>query len=194
MSELRVSAVTDETGGNTATINGMTPTADSLQARFNEVFEYRDGALFWKVNTNKSKNLIGKQAGCTSSNTYGSVMIDKKSYCIHRVIFCMHTGLMPAQVDHKDGDRKNSRIENLRAATDIENKFNKGAQRNNKCGAKNVCWSSVHKKWAVQVQSHGKRVFSKLIPDFELAELVAHMAREKFHGAFANHGYKGAQA
>ena len=31
MSELRVNAVTDETGGNTATINGMTPTADSLQ-------------------------------------------------------------------------------------------------------------------------------------------------------------------
>ena len=31
MSQLRVNAVTDETGGNTATINGMTPTADSLQ-------------------------------------------------------------------------------------------------------------------------------------------------------------------
>ncbi len=31
MSELRVNAVTDETGGNTATINSMTPTADSLQ-------------------------------------------------------------------------------------------------------------------------------------------------------------------
>ena len=31
MSELRVNTITDETGGNTATINGMTPTADSLQ-------------------------------------------------------------------------------------------------------------------------------------------------------------------
>ena len=37
MSELRVSAVTDETGGNTATINGMTPTADSLQGFRNRI-------------------------------------------------------------------------------------------------------------------------------------------------------------
>jgi hypothetical protein len=27
--------------------------------------------------------------------------------------------------------------------------------------------------------------------DLELAELVAIMAREKYHGAFANHGIKG---
>ena len=182
MSNIRVNTINDASGGSAAV----------LQKRFNEVFDYRDGALFWKVNTNKSKNLIGKQAGCISSNTYGSVMVDKKAYCIHRVIFCMHTGLMPDQVDHKDGNRQNNCIENLRAATDVENKFNKAAQSNNTSGAKNVCWNSVHKKWAVQLQAHGKRVYSKLFADFELAELVAHMAREKFHGAFANHTYKGA--
>lgn len=166
--------------------------AIALQKRFNEVFDYRDGALFWKVNTNKSKNLIGKQAGCLSSNSYGSVMLDKKAYCLHRVIFCMHTGLMPEQVDHKDGNRKNNSIDNLRAATDIENKFNKTSQANNTSGAKNVCWNITHKKWAVQIQAHGKRVFAKLFDDFELADLVAHMAREKYHGVFANHGVKGA--
>ena len=37
MSELRVNAVTDETGGNTATINGMTPTAQSLQGFRNRI-------------------------------------------------------------------------------------------------------------------------------------------------------------
>ena len=37
MSELRVNAVTDETGGNTATINSMTPTADSLQGFRNRI-------------------------------------------------------------------------------------------------------------------------------------------------------------
>lgn len=63
--------------------------AIALQKRFNEVFEYRDGALFWKVNTNKSKNLIGKQAGCLSSNSYGSVMLDKKhTVCIVLFFVC----------------------------------------------------------------------------------------------------------
>ena len=31
MSQIKVNAVTDGSGGNTATINSMTPTADSLQ-------------------------------------------------------------------------------------------------------------------------------------------------------------------
>jgi hypothetical protein len=31
MSQIKVNAVTDASGGNTATINSMTPTADSLQ-------------------------------------------------------------------------------------------------------------------------------------------------------------------
>jgi hypothetical protein len=37
MSQLRVNAVTDETGGNTATINSMTPTAQSLQGFRNRI-------------------------------------------------------------------------------------------------------------------------------------------------------------
>lgn len=193
MSTVKANTFQDASGGSNAVFSGVAspPNSMGLQKRFNEVFEYRDGELFWKTNTNKSKNLIGKKAGCLSSNTYGSVMIDRKAYCTHRIIFCMHTGLMPPQVDHINGIRSDNRIENLRAATDCENKFNKKAQANNRSGAKNVCWSAVHKRWAVQVQAHGKRVFSKLFDDFELAELVAHMAREKFHGAFANHSYKG---
>ena len=37
MSELRVNAITNAAGGNTATINGMTPTADSLQGFRNRI-------------------------------------------------------------------------------------------------------------------------------------------------------------
>jgi len=37
MSQLAVNAVTDANGGNTATINSMTPTADSLQGFRNRI-------------------------------------------------------------------------------------------------------------------------------------------------------------
>ena len=37
MSQIKVNAVTDGSGGNTATINSMTPTADSLQGFRNRI-------------------------------------------------------------------------------------------------------------------------------------------------------------
>jgi hypothetical protein len=175
MSQLAVNSVTDANGGNTATI---------LQRRFNEAFEYRDGKLFWKINTNKSKNLIDKEAGC-NKHTYGTVMLDKKSYCVHRVIYCMHTGEWPQIVDHINNDPKDHRIENLRAATHSTNNMNKSAQSNSKTGIKNLCWSNTHQKWLVQIQKNGKKMFSRMFKDFELAEFVAEEARRKYHGEFA---------
>jgi hypothetical protein len=158
----------------------------NLCQRFNDAFEYRDGELFWKINTNKSKNLIGKRAGCIGKgHAYGTVMLDKKSHCLHRVIYCMHTGEWPEIVDHIDNDPQNHRIENLRAADRHTNNLNRTVQSNNKLGIKNVFWHSAHNKWSVQIWLRGKKVFGKLFDDLEFAELVAQEARAKYHGEFA---------
>lgn len=100
----------------------------------------------------------------------------------------MHTGEMPIVVDHINLVRDDHRIENLRAADHHTNNYNKGVQKNNKLGMKNICWSKQNKKWWVQVRAKGKTVVSKMFDDLELAQLVAYEARDKFHGAFANHG------
>lgn len=160
----------------------------TLAERFNQAFEYRDGKLYWKINTNPSKKLIGKEAGCKSSNSYGAVNLDGQAYSIHKVIFCMHSGFMPIVVDHINGVRDDHRIENLRAATHVTNNYNKVAQKNNKLGIKNVCWNKQNKKYWVQLTQNRKKIFSEMFDDLELAELVAIMAREKYHGEFANHG------
>ena len=159
-----------------------------LQKRFNEAFEYRDGKLYWKINTNKSKKLIGKEAGCKTTCAYGSVNLDSKAYSIHKVIYCMHKGIMPTIVDHINLIRDDHRIENLRAADHHTNNYNKGVQKNNKLGMKNISWNKQNKKWWVQVIANGKKVVSLMFDDLELAQLVAYEARDKFHGAFANHG------
>ena len=161
-----------------------------LAKRFNEAFEYRDGNLYWKINTNKSKKLIGKEAGCASSGEYGVVNLDGKAYSIHKVIYCMFHGEMPIVVDHINRIYKDHRIENLRAADHCTNNYNKQTQTNNKLGVKNVCWSKVHNKYLVQITKDRKKVFNKYFDDLELADLCAHMAREKYHGEFANHGGK----
>jgi len=183
MSEIQVGQI-NSTDGSTAITTG----ADGyVSKRFNEVLEYRDGELYWKQTlSNVAK--AGKPAGCKSSNTYGSITIDKKAYCLHKVVFCMHHGYMPKQVDHIDGNRKNNRIENLRPATNAENSLNRPAQKNSKSGIKNVSWNSQNQKWWVQVTKDKKKVVSEMFDDLELAELVAYEARCKYHGQFANHG------
>lgn len=151
------------------------------------LFEYRNGELFYKVS--RSRNKAGSKAGTyrARDNAY-QVIINKKHFLVHRVVFMMHNGYMPEFIDHKDGNRSNNRIENLREATECQNAQNATLRSDNKSGAKGVNWCSASKCWQVRVQSSKKRIHLGVFKDFELAELVATMAREKYHGAYANHG------
>ena len=162
------------------------------QQNTQSLFDYKEGKLFWKNSQAHGKVKAGDEAGCLTSKGYHRLMIGYKEYPTHRVVFLYHHGYLPKMVDHIDGNRKNNAIENLRPATNALNCLNKSVQSNNKLGIKNVCWSNQNKKWFVQVSVKGKRVVSKFFDDLDLADLVATMAREKYHGAFANHGLKGA--
>ena len=92
-----------------------------------ELFEYRDGDLYWKVKPAKQV-AVGAKAGCKNSHGYCVVRVNKVLYGIHRIIFLMHHGHLPEYIDHADGDRLNNRIENLRQATKIQNSYNLGKQ------------------------------------------------------------------
>lgn len=58
---------------------------------------------------------------------YRGVTINGVSYAEHRIIWRMHNprGAMPFVLDHKDGDRANNKITNLRKATESENRNNR---------------------------------------------------------------------
>lgn len=47
----------------------------------------------------------------------------------HRIKFALAKGYLPEQVDHRDTDWHNSRLGNLRAATNLENNLNKGPRK-----------------------------------------------------------------
>ena len=151
-----------------------------------ELFEYRDGALYWRVKPCR-RDPIGMKAGAfDASRGYTTVGYQRKRYYIHRLIFLFHHGYMPLEVDHIDADRHNNKIENLRAATSAQNQRNKSLQRNNTSGHKNVRW--VNGKWAVELKINGKAKYFGRFEDLELAALMASEARDKYHGEFARHG------
>jgi len=96
-----------------------------------EIFQYEDGNLYWKIDVAKNVKacLICKHI---DSRGYKKVKINRKSYAQSRVVFMMHYGFLPKEIDHINCIRTDNRIENLRPASTIENGQNKKIQKNQK--------------------------------------------------------------
>lgn len=149
----------------------MTDTRMQLipQAHLRELFEYRDGSLYWKNSPEKGNRWnalhAGKAAGYLEKNGYTSVFFaataqnglsKTRHIALHRLIFCFHHGYYPPQVDHINGDRGDSRIENLRSAQAHENCANRKKMNNNTTGCPGV---RLHRDghYEARVQFKGKR-------------------------------------
>lgn len=151
-----------------------------------KLFDYSDGDLLWKVMLCPSVP-IGKKAGVVDSRGYRITTIRGKRYYNHRLVFLMHHGYLPEEVDHKDNNQGNNRIENLRAASRRQNGSNRGVQKNNASGAKGVSKYKDTNLWRVRLKVNRKEMHFGYYEDFDLAELVAIEARNKHHGEFARH-------
>lgn len=109
------------------------------------LFSYVDGVLYWRVKP-CHRDPIGMKAGYVDPlRGYAMISYQRKRYYAHRIIYLMHNGYLPKEIDHIDGDKTNNRVENLRACTHTQNGQNKPAQSNNKSGVKNVVWSEPRK-------------------------------------------------
>ena len=115
---------------------------------------------------------------------YWQVGFNRKIYLAHRVIFAIHKGYMPEFIDHIDGNKLNNKIENLRACTDQQNKFNMTVKACSKSGIKHVM--KFKNAWNVRMRINGKMKHIGQFKDLELAQLVAEEARLKFHGEFSH--------
>ena len=159
---------------------------------FEQYLQYNDGILYWKFRENSSKQwntkFVNKKAGWKSSTGYTVIEILGKRYPAHRIIFCMFNGFLPEEVDHINNDRTDNRIENLRAATSLTNKYNSLTPKHNTSGIKGV---SLHKptgKWrcSMSINNKTKQIFG--FATKELAQEFMELWRETVHGTFANNG------
>lgn len=155
-----------------------------------EMFEYRDGELYWKVA--KQGINIGDLAGTIDKKRgYRRIGIKYGLYFAHRLIFLYHHGYIPEFLDHIDRDTSNNNINNLREATHQENHFNK-RKCTSYCGKptaskyKGVNWHKASQKWRSQIGINGKRKYLGLFT----SELAAARAYDKTaiaaFGEFAN--------
>jgi len=167
----------------------------TIYALINDLFEYRDGDLYWKERPAYSSVDISKPAGNINDRDYRYIKIKGKAYRAHRLIYQMFNeqwditdNSLDNSVDHADRDKLNNSIDNLRIATQSQNRCNTGKQNNNTSGTTGVSWNKRAGKWKVQVWVNKKYHWGGLFVNKEDAIAKAIQLRNKLHGEFANHG------
>lgn len=135
------------------------------------LFDYNDGALFWK-NPTSNRVRVGKRAGSITSKGYYVVRYDSTLRMLHRVIWDWHNdnGCDGYLVDHIDGNPSNNKIENLRLCNYSQNAANSLGHKDSTLLSKGV---SVHgDKYRAQISCRGERFHLGLFETEEEAALA----------------------
>jgi len=148
------------------------------------LFDYRDGGLYYR--TTRGGNVAGSRAGTVQRVGYRQVMVSKRKYYEHRLIYLMHYGVWPEQIDHINGVKDDNRIENLRPCTASENKCNLPGR--SATGVKGVYFDKRRARYYAELTLRRRRVRVGGFGSLEEATAVIQSVRAGYHGAFANHG------
>ena len=155
------------------------------QEYLKQLFDYQDGQLFRK----NGKSAVIK----VGTKRYERITVDGKAYSLHRMVYLWNHGYLPKIIDHIDGNRENNKIDNLREATQQQNCLNSKHRTTSKSPCKNVYLQAPTKNaewkrnWVVSLMVNKKRKYVGSFENLELADLVAHEARNLYHGHFARH-------
>ena len=146
---------------------------------------YRTWA-WWKA------RFTGRKAGTKQANKNGIpnlivVQFDRRHYASHRIVWEMVHGPIPdgMQVDHRDGNPFNNRLDNLRLATQAQNQWNKAIFKSNTTGFKGVYLDKSSGKFRAQIRANGKSEYLGSFLTAEAAGIAYSTAAERLHGEFA---------
>lgn len=148
----------------------------------------RPGDISWTT------RFAGKIAGSVAARGkpgsrifYRQIRIGSRDYLAHRLAWLYMHGTMPegTEIDHRDGDGLNNRIDNLRCATHAQNGHNTGLRRNNTSGVKGVSWVPGRGKWVAMITEGGKQRSLGRYDTFEEAIEVRRTAEAAYHGDYA---------
>lgn len=126
-------------------------------------YDSSTGLFTWKERVNNkafNNKLANKVAGTLHNKGYISLQSNLGSVLAHNLAWYMVNGVIPKgfKIDHIDRVRSNNPISNLRLATDSENMWNCGKQKNTKSKFKGAWWHKTNKKWVAEIKKHRKKI------------------------------------
>jgi hypothetical protein len=124
-------------------------------------FKYEDDKMYRFDNKHKKWNCCNDNK--VNNSGYIHIGINKKKYRLHRLIYKYHNEdwditdiSLNNLIDHKDINKTNNKIENLRILNHSQNQRNIKKREN--CSSKymGVSWNKQKNKWTAQIQINNK--------------------------------------
>ena len=149
-------------------------------------FDCRDGHLYRRKAAGGQKvgSCVGWITEC-NGKPYRKMTFKGKTEYVHRAIFLMLNGYLPDVIDHKNRNTLDNHIDNLRAATQVQNMGNTGLSAANTSGRKGVTRRKDTGKWAAQIMFKGKHISLGSYECIEDAAQAYEHASRKYFGEFA---------
>lgn len=117
-----------------------------------------------------------------SKQGYLRMRIDGGLYSLHRIAWFYVNGEWPANLlDHKDGDKTNNKISNLRAATHGENLQNISIESKAESGLKGAYFDKKSGKWQAKIMLDYKSISAGYYSTALLAHEAYLDAKKKHH-------------
>jgi hypothetical protein len=169
-----------------------------------QCLRYENGKLFWLARPREhfqddrahyiwNLRWPGKEAGYLQKSGPDKeinrlvriVTINSRGLSRSRVVWAMHKDEWPVfEIDHKNRDPLDDRIENLRPATRSQNTSNVGLRKDNTSGYKGVAWNKRNRKWVAYVGTGKKVIYLGYFDDPAEAHAAYVKAASQYHGDF----------
>jgi hypothetical protein len=148
-------------------------------------YDPETGSVYWRVNRNGGAS-AGDEAGYIAPSGHRHMEIEGKTYTVHRVAWALHYGRWPdGEVDHRNRQRADNRIANLRDVNLFQQAQNRGMQRNNTSGTKGVTYAKNRNRWMAFITANGQSKTLGYYKTKEEAAAVRKAAEERLHGDYA---------
>lgn len=120
------------------------------------IFDFEKGKAYWKKRP-FYRVRVGDEVGNPKENHYLRFTLKGRDYYLHRVMFFMfHNTDIKGEIDHKNGNRQDNRITNLRDILKSENLKNCSLHKKNKSGQSGVDFNRG--AWRSRIAVNGKNI------------------------------------
>lgn len=156
------------------------------QELLSELFTYdaAAGALYRKISRRGREAYVGALAG-SRSGRYVMVRIDGRAYPLHQIIWFLHHGCIPKEIDHINQDKHDNRIENLRACSRRQNTGNTTLRTTNTSGYKGAFFARHANKWRASIKVNTRAIHLGYFNDPLDAARAYDAAAIRYFGEFA---------
>lgn len=157
------------------------PPVERLRDLF--IWDAATGALYNRV-WRGGKARAGDRAGKLCKDGYRRVNVDKGEFSEHRVLWALEMGEDPgeAQIDHRNGDRLDNRLANLRKASAGQQQQNTRL-RASQTGLRGV--QRMGRGHRAYIRHEGKRMYGPTVYSIEEALEQRAFLEDVFQGAYA---------